>query len=284
MRILFTSDLHALAEAYRGFAATLKAFDVGVIAGDLLDDYVGDEELARMFKLSSDDFLEELPDPEDTLDDRLEAWKNSTARAHMVRGLEQKEREIKVMLAEAGKPVLVVRGNHDVSPLSSEGFFHNIHLKRIEIEGVPFVGYGWLGRELDPERQMDEFSQVEPLLDEDTILVTHCPPYQVLDTAGRGGLTYGVGSKALAASLERVRPRFHLFGHSHSSAGIKGSNVNGAYPHTRHFFGIDTVTGETWAERDKACPRPVWAVLDGLAAALAVERHLHGPVEVTRRR
>jgi Icc-related predicted phosphoesterase len=258
MRILFTSDLHALLEAYRGFSATLKSFDMGVIAGDLLDDYVGDEELARMLDLSPDDFLEELPDPDETLDDRLQAWKISPQHEYLVRGLDEKEREIKAVLGGADKPVLVVRGNHDLSPLSSEGNFHNIHLKRLEVGGVPFVGYGWLGRKLDPERQMDEFDKVEPLVDRNTVLVTHCPPHQVLDVADRGGSTPGIGSVKLARAVERVRPRFHLFGHSHESAGIQGSSINGAYPRVGHFFGIDTETGSVWIERDKTRPRPIW--------------------------
>ncbi|HTZ51326.1 MAG TPA: metallophosphoesterase [Spirochaetia bacterium] len=258
MRILFTSDLHALPEAFRGFAATLKAFDAGVIAGDLLDDYVGDEELARMFRLSPDDFLEELAEPEETLDDRLAAWKRSPAHTHMVRGLEQKEQEIKSVLRQAGRPVLAVRGNHDVTALATEGPFRNIHGERVEIDGVPFVGYGWVGRELDPERQMDGFGAVERMIDASTVLVTHCPPYQVAGEVGRSGIICSVGSRALAASLRRRRPRFHLFGHSHSSAGIHGSSINGAYPHVRHFFGIDTVTGQAWVEKDRTRPRPIW--------------------------
>ena len=255
MRVLFTSDLHARLEAYQGFSETLKKFDVGVISGDLLDDYVADEELAKMFSLSPDDFLEELPDPDETIDDRLEAWKSSPQHAHLVRGLEEKEREIKAVLGKSNKPVLVVRGNHDCSPLSSEGNFHNIHERRLELDGVSFVGYGWLGRELDPERQMDRFGVVAPLIDTETILVTHCPPFGVLDVMGTGT---SIGSKALAKALERIRPRFHLFGHVHASSGIQGRNVNGSYPHIAHFFGIDTQTGEIWVEKDKTRPRPIW--------------------------
>ena len=40
MRILFSNDLHGLIEAYQGFSQTLMSFDLGVIAGDLLDEYV----------------------------------------------------------------------------------------------------------------------------------------------------------------------------------------------------------------------------------------------------
>ena len=252
MRVLFTSDPHALPEAFRGFAAALASFDVGVISGDLLNDYVSDEELIRMLHLSPDDFLEELPDPDATPDDLLEKWRTSAQRDYLLRGLEEKEREMKLVLGTANKPVLVVRGNHDLSPFTSEDLFRNIHLRKVEIGGVPFVGYGWLGRELDPERQMDDFDKVEPLIDGSTILVTHCPPAGVLDGAGRGGRMQGVGSEALATALKRTPPRFHLFGHSHASAGSRGTSINGAYPDLGHFFGIDTETGRIWRVRNRA--------------------------------
>ena len=260
MRILFTSDLHSRTEAYRGFAATLESFDAGVIAGDLLDDYIDDRELAEIFRASPDDFLEELFSPEATLDDRLEAWRKSPAHSYQVDGLMKKEREIKAILNEARKPVLVVRGNHDCSPLASEGFFQNIHLRRVEVEGVPFVGYGWIGRELDPERQMDGFDHVESLIDSRTVLVTHCPPFQVLDVPGSGGESCSVGSRALAEAVKRARPRLHLFGHIHASAGISGTSVNGSYPRVTRFFGIDTVSGALWVENDgtrAAGPDPI---------------------------
>lgn len=74
-----SSDLHGLNEAYQGFSDSLKDFDVGVIAGDLLDEYLPDEDLMRMLDLTPGDFLEDPPSPTDTLDDRLQAWREPPA-------------------------------------------------------------------------------------------------------------------------------------------------------------------------------------------------------------
>ncbi|MEN9361781.1 MAG: hypothetical protein RL095_3316 [Verrucomicrobiota bacterium] len=48
------------------------------------------------------------------------------------------------------------------------------------------------------------------------ILVTHGPPWGILDATRRGPR---VGCEMLRHELERVRPRLHLFGHIHEDAG-----------------------------------------------------------------
>jgi Icc-related predicted phosphoesterase len=250
LRILFTSDLHGLPEVYARFADTLRRYDVGIIAGDLIDEYISDEDLMKMLRLSPDDFVEELPEPEDTLDDRLEAWRGSLQHANLMRGLEMKELEFKRILREAGKPVLVVPGNHDRTALTSGELFFNIHMIEIELHGVRFVGYGWIGSNLDPERHMDGFPVIEPLINRKTVLVTHCPPYGTLDsTDERAGMVNRIGSKALAEAVARRRPAFHLFGHVHASAGFRAGSVNGSYPNVSCFFGIETDSGGVWTEQ-----------------------------------
>ena len=73
MKILFTSDLHGLMSAIRDFSKLLENgdYDVGVISGDILDDGIPDNELEEMFQLTElepDDFIEELPDADDSSD------------------------------------------------------------------------------------------------------------------------------------------------------------------------------------------------------------------------
>jgi Icc-related predicted phosphoesterase len=48
------------------------------------------------------------------------------------------------------------------------------------------------------------------------ILVTHCPPYKILDKADSG--KHG-GSKALRNKVLEIKPKFHLFGHIHEGSG-----------------------------------------------------------------
>ncbi len=53
------------------------------------------------------------------------------------------------------------------------------------------------------------------------ILVTHGPPYGVLDLTARG---QRVGCKDLTQSVQRVKPRIHLFGHIHEAYGEREQN------------------------------------------------------------
>jgi Icc-related predicted phosphoesterase len=249
VRILFTSDIHGIPDIYSKFADVLRKYDVGIIAGDLIDEYISDEDLMRMLNLSRDDFVEELPEPGDTLDDRLEAWRGSPQHAHLMRGLQIREQEFKGILQRAGKPVLVVPGNHDRTALTTDGLFSNIHMIRLDVDGVRFVGYGWIGSNLDPERQMARFHEVETFIDSTTVLVTHCPPFGTLDsTEDRAGMINRIGSRTLAEAVRRRKPAFHLFGHVHASAGFSANSVNGSYPNVSHFFGIETGSGGVWTE------------------------------------
>jgi Icc-related predicted phosphoesterase len=54
------------------------------------------------------------------------------------------------------------------------------------------------------------------LIPENTdILVTHGPPFGILDTVGQGH----VGCEALLKKVKAVKPRVHVFGHIHESFG-----------------------------------------------------------------
>ena len=68
------------------------------------------------------------------------------------------------------------------------------------------------------------------------ILITHCPPYGILDYVDYEG--DGVGCRLLKKELERIRPRYHCFGHVHEGYGvfvtdettfINASVLNGEY-------------------------------------------------------
>ena len=55
------------------------------------------------------------------------------------------------------------------------------------------------------------------------ILVTHCPPYQILDQADKN-----LGSLTLLEDLIlRVKPKIHIFGHNHNQPGYKIYEYNG---------------------------------------------------------
>ena len=57
------------------------------------------------------------------------------------------------------------------------------------------------------------------------ILVTHCPPYQILDYTYRNK---NIGSLTLLEDLIlRVKPKIHIFGHNHDESGYKIYEYNG---------------------------------------------------------
>lgn len=229
MRILLTSDLHGVEEAFHAFSKSLAdGYDIGVMAGDLLDDKLTAVELSQL-----------MSEPED----------HDDLQTRTRRGLLKKERRIIEVLQESRKPILVVPGNHDTTPLATDGTFINLHLKKFDFDGVPFVGYGCLSRTLGPDLQMASLNEIEDILTEQTILVTHIPPRGTMDLKMNYRQMESFGSGILAEFVRRKRPRFHFFGDAHDSVGARGTSVNASYPLVSSFCGVDTDSGDIWTER-----------------------------------
>jgi predicted phosphohydrolase len=65
--------------------------------------------------------------------------------------------------------------------------------------------------------------QLYARIPEDTeILITHGPPFGILDSAPHSGLHSGC--RELLYAVMRVRPKLHVFGHVHSAHGILQTN------------------------------------------------------------
>ena len=76
---------------------------------------------------------------------------------------------------------------------------------------------------------------LQNLVGPQTILVTHSPPWGVLDSLPGARFKFGL------KTLHQIpRPWMHLFGHVHECAGVEGTQVNGAFPALRRFFVVDT--------------------------------------------
>lgn len=233
MNILFTSDLHGEEAAYSQFGKllSLSEYDIGIISGDLQEEYITKQEVISLLGLSEDDLLEELvsPDPPDVID----LWNSRNAR-YVKEAIEKKAQPLKYMMLNSGKPVLVVKGNHDKTDWRSEGNLINIGQTYYENFGYRFVGYEYTELDKSYEEQMADMSLVEKLMNNMTILVTHAPPYGGLDVmpihdTQKGTISVHIGSKALQILKQRKPPRLHLFGHVHSSFGVQGKNINGSY-------------------------------------------------------
>jgi Icc-related predicted phosphoesterase len=153
-------------------------------------------------------------------------------------------------------PILGVLGNSDTAPtvvapmlgLEPVDFAKNmtiIHNRVVEYNGYSIVGYNGRAQYCDEtvvdapqlyfaEAKAEEdlsalFAELDP---EKTILVTHAPPYGVLDKVNDDWIEYGVatygekakeghiGSDAFAHIVAKYEPLLHTFGHIHEAAGV----------------------------------------------------------------
>ncbi len=208
MKILFTSDLHSNISLFRSYAKLLrqKDYDVGVIAGDLTDEMI----LCKEDEIKKDNVMGYLS---------------------------SQEHEIKEILASAGKPVLMVRGNHDLTDWPSEGNLYNIHNKRVRIGKYNFVGCQYSVSDA-------EVASIAGLVDGNTILVTHSAPKGILDSTyvrnplgSRTEIRHG--DNAIRRLIESDAFRLHLFGHIHAAAGRNGKFYNGSFPQLKMFMKIE---------------------------------------------
>jgi len=217
---LFSSDFHGEETAFRGFARTLASgpFAAGILAGDLLDEWMPPDQVHRL--VPSD--AQPLPSPADRL----------------ARALEVRQGQLQALLETSGKPIFFVLGNHDVTPWMASARMTDLHGQAVTFEGRRLVGYRWTRMDRYPDELEADLPALSALVDPETVLVTHSPPWGVLD--GRPGSRFRFGLKG----LHRLPvPRLHLFGHVHECAGVEGYAVNGAWPALRRFFAVDPEDG-----------------------------------------
>lgn len=105
--------------------------------------------------------------------------------------------------------VLAVPGNMDSKELIRKLEPINIHGKSVRIGELEICGIGGHPHRLDLNLFSPSSSQL--------ILVTHKPPYGILDRTFSGK---HIGSNLINAFLQRFRPRICLCGHAHESPGM----------------------------------------------------------------
>jgi Icc-related predicted phosphoesterase len=121
---------------------------------------------------------------------------------------------------------VVIAGNHDFcferSSAARGWFRHATYLQDegVTIEGVRFWGSPWQPRFFDWAFNLDRGAPLRAVWARIPVgvhvLITHGPPFGVLDRTARGE---AVGCEELLAAVARVRPRLHVFGHIHEAAG-----------------------------------------------------------------
>jgi predicted phosphohydrolase len=127
---------------------------------------------------------------------------------------------------------VVIGGNHDVyfdthSSIARRLVPTNIHYLEdsgLELEGLKFwgspvtprFGIGW-GFNRDRGFAINQHWRMIP---EDTdVLITHGPPQGFLDQIYEG--EPGVGCEELRKAVDRIKPKYHIFGHIHAGYGVE---------------------------------------------------------------
>jgi Icc-related predicted phosphoesterase len=125
VRFLFTSDLHGEIRAFQQFARALASpgHDLGVIAGDMQDDDVPRDMLSRILHLAPADHVPEMDAPYVCPRKGIVGTKYER---YLEGALSLQAKELRGMLESTGKPVLMVKGNHDMVEWSDGTLLRNI--------------------------------------------------------------------------------------------------------------------------------------------------------------
>lgn len=121
------------------------------------------------------------------------------------------------------KHKVLVAGNHDMCMYGAEkieGLPDNVHYlcnSSVVIDGVKFYGMPMF-----MENVIDGTYDtiIKNIPDDTDVLVTHQPPYGILDSGEyHGQKDYHYGDYLLYAKVIDVKPMLHLFGHDHNAYG-----------------------------------------------------------------
>jgi Icc-related predicted phosphoesterase len=241
MKILFSSDIHEDLNAFDRFAYLLKNsdYEIGIISGDLMEYDLTLKEIGSTPGVHSDDLLEELYDPDDSiedLNDRVIQYRKSRDTP-LFKAVKFKEGIIRSKLKAAKKPIVLIPGNHDIAEWRSDNIFHNVHNKEFKYGGFTFVGFKYTSLELSQRDESRYIKRIERKITKNTILVTHAPPLGILDMTYR---KIHIGSKNIARLHFNENVVLHFFGHVHHSFGYSGKAANGSYKSGRKFIEINT--------------------------------------------
>lgn len=248
MRILFTSDVHGDMDVYRAFADRLKGFDLGILGGDLMEEFLPLED-AILYGLKDGDLVEELHgegyDEVAELDKAIHSALHDRASMNR-RGLELKRKDIVSILEKARKPIYFVRGNHDIADWPDTKYLVSIEDRKIALGEISLLGLKDQFRQAVSTWRYSE--RLARQVDRSTILVCHSPPYRVMDLTrmvdrrSHRVVLRHVGSRKILKLINKRHPLFCLCGHVHEGMGIQGNIINGGCYRQGKFVAIDTAS------------------------------------------
>jgi len=190
MRILAIADIHGVTGVYEWLPDAIShyAADALILAGDLM----------------------------------MGGWEDEQS--------EQARTLVVPILKTIPVPVFFIMGNDDHIELEpGNEKIQSVHGRRLRFGGFNIVGYQYSppfigSRHEKPEEEMAvDLRQIEPLLDKDTIFVSHSPAFGFADRIYAGD---PVGSRAINELLTRTNVLCHVHGHIHHSFGRAGNHFN----------------------------------------------------------
>ena len=118
---------------------------------------------------------------------------------------------------------VLVAGNHDACLYAAhlDGLDDNVHYlcgSGVEIDGLKFWGVPMFMEDCVNGIQEQLYAAIP---DDTDVLVTHTPPYGILDRDG--SILYG--SRELLGRIRTIRPHLCLFGHIHKAHGTTNDGM-----------------------------------------------------------
>lgn len=133
---------------------------------------------------------------------------------------------------------IVIAGNHDIlaeeNPTLVQNILNENGIIYLQDSGITIGGINFWGAPWTPEFNNWAFMKEDRLLKYQwdkipkgtDILITHGPPFSILDKVG--GYT-SVGSETLESSVLSKKPKIHIFGHIHEGYGKQSSKHTDFY-------------------------------------------------------
>ena len=117
------------------------------------------------------------------------------------------------------KHKIFICGNHDECLYGAnidglDGNVHYLYNSGVEIEGIKFFGIPLFMGDSMFGKQNRFYEKIPGDID---VLITHCPPYGILDYDDDRNW----GSEELLTAVTKISPQAHLFGHIHKNHGVK---------------------------------------------------------------
>jgi Icc-related predicted phosphoesterase len=108
-------------------------------------------------------------------------------------------------------------GSTRIHYLRDERLWLNFPGRTVKFYGTPWTISGsWAFSEMDRMKRREIFNKIP--MDTD-VLLSHGPPYSILDRCDDDGQVKSIGDLELLAAVDRVRPKLHVFGHIHDGYG-----------------------------------------------------------------